>query len=150
MTTATSPRDTALPLADHQAAAQAALDAGLAEAAAGRRGEAIRHCHAALRLDPRLSAAREALRPLGYVTGQMTVDIFEAPIVAQSCYVLEPIRQIAAEHGDVDVLTVDEFYGSAPRELHYFANNGAGVFTDVTALRLRPGWGHQSPAKAPA
>lgn len=65
MTTATSPRDTALPLADHQAAAQAALDAGLAEAAAGRRGEAIRHCHAALRLDPRLSAAREALRELG-------------------------------------------------------------------------------------
>ena len=65
MTTATSPRDTALPLADHQAAAQAALDAGLAEAAAGRRDEAIRHCHAALRLDPRLSAAREALRELG-------------------------------------------------------------------------------------
>lgn len=28
-------------------------------------GGAIRHCHAALRLDPRLSAAREALRELG-------------------------------------------------------------------------------------
>ncbi|NJM43551.1 MAG: RidA family protein, partial [Brachymonas sp.] len=43
--------------------------------------------------------ARQALRGLGYDTGQLSVDIFEAPIVAQSWFVLERIRQIAAEHG---------------------------------------------------
>jgi 2-iminobutanoate/2-iminopropanoate deaminase len=43
--------------------------------------------------------AREALRTLGYDTGQMSVDVFEAPIVAQSWYVLDRIRALAAEHG---------------------------------------------------
>ena len=43
--------------------------------------------------------ARAELRTLGYDTGQMTVDIYEAPIVAQSWFVLERIRQIAREHG---------------------------------------------------
>lgn len=43
--------------------------------------------------------ARDALRGLGYATGQHTVDLFEAPIVAQSWVVLERVRQIAAEHG---------------------------------------------------
>jgi 2-iminobutanoate/2-iminopropanoate deaminase len=43
--------------------------------------------------------AREQLRILGYDTGQMTVDIYEAPIVAQSWFVLDRIRQIAREHG---------------------------------------------------
>jgi len=43
--------------------------------------------------------ARTELRTLGYDTGQMTVDIYEAPIVAQSWFVLERIRQIAREHG---------------------------------------------------
>ena len=43
--------------------------------------------------------AREQLRSLGYDTGQMTVDIYEAPIVAQSWFVLDRIRQLAREHG---------------------------------------------------
>ena len=43
--------------------------------------------------------ARAELRTLGYDTGQMTVDIYEAPIVAQSWFVLERIRQLAREHG---------------------------------------------------
>ena len=33
-------------------------------------------------------AARAALRTLGYDTGQMSVDVFEAPAVAQSWFVL--------------------------------------------------------------
>jgi enamine deaminase RidA (YjgF/YER057c/UK114 family) len=45
------------------------------------------------------AAAREQLRMLGYDTGQMTVDLYEAPIVAQSWFVLDRIRQIAREHG---------------------------------------------------
>jgi enamine deaminase RidA (YjgF/YER057c/UK114 family) len=45
------------------------------------------------------AAAREQLRTLGYDTGQMTVDLYEAPIVAQSWFVLDRIRQIAREHG---------------------------------------------------
>lgn len=44
-------------------------------------------------------AAQAALRGLGYVTGQMSVDVFEAAIVAQSWCVLDRIRQLAAEHG---------------------------------------------------
>lgn len=43
--------------------------------------------------------AREALRGIGYDTGQMTVDIYEAPAVAQSWFVLDRIRQIAHGHG---------------------------------------------------
>lgn len=43
--------------------------------------------------------ARQALRGLGYDTGQMTVDLYEAPIVAQSWFVLDRIDQIAREHG---------------------------------------------------
>lgn len=43
--------------------------------------------------------AREALRGIGYDTGQMTVDLYEAPAVAQSWFVLDRIREIAHEHG---------------------------------------------------
>jgi hypothetical protein len=39
--------------------------------------------------------------------------------------------------GDMDVLTGDESYGVAPSQIRYFANNGAGVFTDVSAQRLQ-------------
>jgi enamine deaminase RidA (YjgF/YER057c/UK114 family) len=45
------------------------------------------------------SHARAELRGLGYDTGQMSVDIFEAPIVAQSWFVLNRIRELAKEHG---------------------------------------------------
>ena len=44
-------------------------------------------------------AARAALQPLGYATGQLSVDAYEAPIVAQSYFVLERIRQLAEEMG---------------------------------------------------
>ena len=43
--------------------------------------------------------ALPALRALGFVTGQMSVDTFEAPIVAQSWWVLARIRELAAEAG---------------------------------------------------
>lgn len=43
--------------------------------------------------------AREQLREIGYDTGQMTVDLYEAPAVAQSWFVLDRIRAIAHEHG---------------------------------------------------
>jgi enamine deaminase RidA (YjgF/YER057c/UK114 family) len=51
------------------------------------------------RFDQLPGAAREPLRGLGYDTGQLSVDVFEAPIVAQSWFVLDRIREIAAEHG---------------------------------------------------
>ena len=44
-------------------------------------------------------AALPALQSLGFVTGQMSVDSFEAPIVAQSWWVLSRIRELAAEAG---------------------------------------------------
>jgi enamine deaminase RidA (YjgF/YER057c/UK114 family) len=44
-------------------------------------------------------AARTGLRALGYDTGQLSVDVFEGPIVAQSWFVLDRIRAIAAEQG---------------------------------------------------
>lgn len=43
--------------------------------------------------------ARASLRGLGYDTGQLTVDLYEAPAVAQSWAVLERIRTITEEHG---------------------------------------------------
>ena len=45
------------------------------------------------------ASAIAQLRSIGYCTGQMSVDIFEAPIVAQSWFVLQRIQAIAAEHG---------------------------------------------------
>ncbi len=44
-------------------------------------------------------AAREALRALGYVTGQVSVDVYEAPIVVQSWLVLERIRTLIEPYG---------------------------------------------------
>ncbi len=51
------------------------------------------------RYDDLPAEAISPLRSLGYCTGQMSVDIFEAPIVAQSWFVLQSIQTIAAEHG---------------------------------------------------
>ena len=91
--------------------------------------------------------ARDQLRPLGYVTGQMTVDIFEAPIVAQSWFVLERIRQIAQEHGGTmaDVVKLVQYF----RHLHHYApfNRVRGLFypgeppvsTVVEVSRFLPG-----------
>ncbi|MBX3608484.1 MAG: RidA family protein [Hydrogenophaga sp.] len=51
------------------------------------------------RYDALPSAAREALRTKGYDTGQLSVDVFESPIVVQSWVVLERIRQLVEDHG---------------------------------------------------
>lgn len=51
------------------------------------------------RYDQLPAPARAQLAALGYVTGQMSVDVFEAPIVAQSWFVLDRIRQMCAESG---------------------------------------------------
>lgn len=55
------------------------------------------HGEVVTRYDQLPDAARTALRGLGYDTGQLSVDVFEAPAVAQSWFVLERIRQLAAE-----------------------------------------------------
>jgi enamine deaminase RidA (YjgF/YER057c/UK114 family) len=91
--------------------------------------------------------ALEALRSIGYVTGQMTVDLYEAPAVAQSWIVLDRIRQIAAEHGAdmADVIKLVQYF----RDLrHYpFYNRVRGLFypndppasTVVEVARFMPG-----------
>jgi enamine deaminase RidA (YjgF/YER057c/UK114 family) len=63
--------------------------------------------------------ARQALRTLGYDTGQMSVDVFEAPIVAQSWFALERIRQLAVEHGGTmgDVFKLVQYF----RHLRHYA-----------------------------
>ena len=93
--------------------------------------------------------ARAALGGLGYVTGQLSVDVFEAPIVAQSWFVLERIRQLAAEHGGTmdDVVKLVQYF----RDLrHYPAYNRVrGLFypgeppvsTVVEVSRFLPGDG---------
>ncbi len=87
------------------------------------------------------------LRHLGYVTGQMSVDVFEAPIVAQSWFVLERIRQLAEEHGGQmsDVVKLVQYFRQLP---HYAAYNRVrGLFypgeppvsTVVEVSRFLPG-----------
>ena len=93
------------------------------------------------------AAAREALQTVGYATGQMSVDVFEAPIVAQSWFVLERIRQLAAEHGGSmdDVVKLVQYFRHLP---HYAPfNRVRGLFypgeppvsTVVEVSRFLPG-----------
>ena len=66
--------------------------------------------------------ALKELKSLGYVTGQMSVDISEAPAVAQSWFVLNRIREIVqAEGGQMkDVFKLVQYF----RDLrHYPAYN---------------------------
>ena len=91
--------------------------------------------------------AREQLRSLGYDTGQMSVDVYEAPIVAQSWFVLDRIRTIAREHGAdmAQAIRLVQYF----RELrHYpFYNRVRGLFypgqppasTVVEVARFLPG-----------
>ncbi|MEP6789795.1 MAG: RidA family protein [Ramlibacter sp.] len=93
--------------------------------------------------------AAEALKGLGYFTGQMTVDIYEAPAVVQSWFVLDRIRRIAAEHGGEmkDAIKLVQYF----RDLrHYpFYNRVRGLFypgeppasTVVEVARFMPGDG---------
>lgn len=93
------------------------------------------------------SAAQAALRQLGYVTGQMSVDVFEAPIVAQSWFVLDRIRQLAQEHGGQmsDVVKLVQYFRELPHYAHY--NRVRGLFypaeppvsTVVEVSRFLPG-----------
>jgi 2-iminobutanoate/2-iminopropanoate deaminase len=89
--------------------------------------------------------ARTELRGLGYDTGQMSVDIFEAPIVAQSWFVLSRIRELALAHGAPmsDVFKLVQYF----RDLrHYPAYNRvrqlfcpAGVVSTVVEVsRMLP------------
>ncbi len=66
--------------------------------------------------------AQQQLRSLGYVTGQMSVDVFEAPAVAQSWFVLNRIKELVeAEGGQMkDVFKLVQYF----RDLrHYPAYN---------------------------
>lgn len=90
-----------------------------------------------------------ALKTLGYCTGQMTVDIYEAPAVVQSWFVLDRIRAIAREHGGEmkDAIKLVQYF----RDLrHYpFYNRVRGLFypgeppasTVVEVSRFMPGDG---------
>jgi 2-iminobutanoate/2-iminopropanoate deaminase len=91
------------------------------------------------------ATARAELRSLGYDTGQMSVDIFEAPMVAQSWFVLSRIREMAQEHGAQmsDVFKLVQYF----RDLrHYPAYNRvrqlfcpAGVVSTVVEVsRMLP------------
>ena len=87
------------------------------------------------------------LRKLGYVTGQMSVDVFEAPIVAQSWFVLDRIRQLAKEHGGEmsDVVKLVQYFRELPHYTQY--NRVRGLFfpgeppvsTVVEVSRFLPG-----------
>ncbi|MES2974343.1 MAG: RidA family protein [Pseudomonadota bacterium] len=66
--------------------------------------------------------AQAELGSLGYVTGQMSVDVFEAPSVAQSWFVLNRIREMVQECGGQmdDVVRLVQYF----RDLrHYPAYN---------------------------
>ena len=89
--------------------------------------------------------ARAELRTLGFDTGQMSVDIFEAPIVAQTWFALNRIRELAKEHGAPmsDVFKLVQYF----RDLrHYPAYNRvrqlfcpAGVVSTVVEVsRMLP------------
>lgn len=91
--------------------------------------------------------ALPSLRELGYVTGQMSVDVFEAPIVAQSWFVLDRIRQLAREHGGemADVVKLVQYFRALPHYAYY--NRVRGIFfpgeppvsTVVEVSRFLPG-----------
>ena len=91
--------------------------------------------------------ALEPLRQAGYVTGQMSVDIVEAPIVAQSWYVLDRIRQLAQEHGGdmADVVKLVQYFRELPHYAPYnrvraiFYPEAPPVSTVVEVSRFLPG-----------
>ncbi|WP_225785210.1 RidA family protein [Xenophilus sp. Marseille-Q4582] len=92
-------------------------------------------------------AAQAELRGLGFVTGQMSVDVFEAPLVAQSWFVLERIRALAAEHGGTmaDVFKLVQYFRRLPdyapfnRVRGLFYPDAPPVSTVVEVNRFLPG-----------
>ncbi|MFT3720176.1 RidA family protein [Pseudorhodoferax sp.] len=91
--------------------------------------------------------AQAALRTLGYQTGQMSVDVFEAPIVAQSWFVLARIRDLAIAHGGsmAQVVKLVQYFRRLPDYAHF--NRVRGLFypdeppvsTVVEVNRFLPG-----------
>ncbi|MCY7304595.1 MAG: RidA family protein [Rhodoferax sp.] len=82
----------------------------LARYAASKRLGDILYCSGVIAVDPASGQvqeryaqlpdhARAALQGIGYDTGQLSVDVFEAPIVVQSWVVLERIRTLAQAEG---------------------------------------------------
>ena len=73
-------------------------------------------------------AARAELATLGLVTGQMSVDVYEAPIAAQSWFVLNRIREMAQECGGElnDVTRLVQYF----RDLRHYPiyNRVRGLF----------------------
>ena len=91
--------------------------------------------------------ALAALRGLGYVTGQLTVDLYEAPAVAQSWAVLDRIRAVAEAHGGTMASAVKlaqyfrdlrhyPFYARV-RQLFYLGEPPASTVVEVA--RFMPG-----------
>ena len=74
------------------------------------------------------AAAQNQLQSLGYVTGQMSVDIFESPAAAQSWFVLNRIKNIVeAEGGQMkDVFKLVQYF----RDLRHYPvyNRVRGLF----------------------
>ena len=72
--------------------------------------------------------ARAQLQTLGYATGQMSVDIFEAPAAAQSWFVLNSIKSIVeAEGGQMkDIFKLVQYF----RDLRHYPtyNRVRGLF----------------------
>ncbi len=72
--------------------------------------------------------AIKALKVLGYATGQLSVDVFEAPAVAQSWFVLNRIQEIVqAEGGQMkDVFKLVQYF----RDLRHYPsyNRVRGLF----------------------
>jgi len=56
--------------------------------------ESVYFCNTPRYADDLPEEARKQLHTLGYNTGQMSVDIFEAPAAAQSWFVLNRIKDI--------------------------------------------------------
>jgi 2-iminobutanoate/2-iminopropanoate deaminase len=92
------------------------------------------------------AAARAELATLGYDTGQLSVDVFEAPIAVQSWFVLDRIRTIAQECGGsaADVVRLVQYF----RDLRHYPiyNRVRGLFfadpvvsTVVEVSRMLPG-----------
>ncbi len=92
-------------------------------------------------------AAQAELRGLGYATGQMSVDVFEAPVVAQSWFVLARIHDLAAEHGGTmdDVVKLVQYFRRLPdyalfnRVRGLFYPGEPPVSTVVEVNRFLPG-----------
>ena len=80
------------------------------------------------------AAAQTLLQTLGYCTGQMSVDIFEAPAASQSWFVLNRIKDIVeAEGGQMaDVFKLVQYF----RDLRHYPvyNRVRGLFCPLPVV----------------